>query len=190
MELALRVLLALEIAAFFAIRLYFDPKHDDAQVTNKEHPAFVAVMSLVALGQVVSLVLSVLAPKWIAFAALPIPIEGRIAGGAIGAIGVGLLWWSTWSLGRNYSSLLHVRDDHERVTAGPYARVRHPIYTALYVTMAGLSVLSASWLVALTLVGGLSVIVVVRLPQEEQLMLDRFGGAYESYMTRTNRFLP
>lgn len=189
MDLALRIILAVEIAAFFAVRVYFEPKRS-ADVTTKEAPRYVAVMSLVALIQVVALILAALAPQLIAFSIIAIGTPLRIAGAVLAAAGLLLLGWSTRTLGDNYHSVLHVRDGHELVTAGPYARVRHPIYTALYATFVGLSLLSASWLVALSGLGGLTVVVAIRLPGEERLMLERFGPVYAAYMARTNRFVP
>src|ERR1700737_3733301 len=39
--------------------------------------------------------------------------------------------WARFSLGRNWSGIVTFKGGHELITRGPYAIVRHPIYTGL-----------------------------------------------------------
>ena len=181
--------MALEVAALFGLRLYFQPKRSPGD-DEKEAGLYVVVMSLVALVQVVSLVGCVAAPQYLDFAHAPLPYGLRFVGALVAAVALAGLGWIHSTLGTNYNAVLHVRADHELVTGGPYQRVRHPMYTALLAVMLGLSLLSANALVAASCIGGLAIIVARRLPREEALMLERFGPAYRDYMTRTNRFFP
>ena len=45
--------------------------------------------------------------------------------------------WARIVLGRNWSGIVTVKQDHELITAGPYRWVRHPIYTGLLIAFAG-----------------------------------------------------
>jgi protein-S-isoprenylcysteine O-methyltransferase Ste14 len=74
------------------------------------------------------------------------------------------------------------------ITTGPYALVRHPMYTALMLMMAGIAVRNAQALNAL----GLALVVtavVSKAAREERFMRARFDG-YEAYRGRTRWFVP
>ena len=62
--------------------------------------------------------------------AFPAPDWLRWAGFALGLASVGLFAWSHAILGRFWSSYLQLRPGHRLITDGPYARIRHPIYSA------------------------------------------------------------
>ncbi len=76
------------------------------------------------------------------------------------------------------------------MTSGPYRYMRHPMYTALFLSMAAILLLTRSWLVGGVPLVGLCVIVLLRVEREERVMIGKFGDAYRDYMKRTGRFLP
>jgi protein-S-isoprenylcysteine O-methyltransferase Ste14 len=47
------------------------------------------------------------------------------------ALGIAFAWWARLHLGRLWSGLVTRKTDHRVVDSGPYAIVRHPIYTGL-----------------------------------------------------------
>ncbi len=75
------------------------------------------------------------------------------------------------------------------MTTGPYARIRHPLYSSLFGIGVAFALVTANWLFVL-----LAVLVIVgliaRVPREEKMMLDEFGDSYRDYMLRTGRFFP
>ena len=187
----LQVLLGVEVALLLALRIWAEPRAADREgIVELEGGWFAAVMRGFALAQIVTLLLAVAWPPGLSFAAVELGRLPRIMGGAVGAGGLAALLWIHRSLGANYHSVLHLRDAHELITRGPYRRVRHPMYTALFVVFVGFGLLSANLAVAAVCLGGLAVIVARRLPREEAMLLERFGSAYEAYMRRTGRFLP
>ncbi len=50
---------------------------------------------------------------------------------AIVVLGLAFTWWARLYLGRLWSSSVTRKTDHRVVDTGPYAIVRHPIYTGL-----------------------------------------------------------
>ena len=57
----------------------------------------------------------------------------------------GYIRWSCYrALGRLFTFEMCIRDEHELVTQGPYAWVRHPGYTGVLTTFIGLTVWHAS----------------------------------------------
>jgi len=80
----------------------------------------------------------------ILLAILPFSVEARWVGflarhpypdlPAVQYFGVLLLWlglgfavWARFELGRNWSGIVTVKENHNLITSGPYAWVRHPI---------------------------------------------------------------
>jgi len=136
-----------------------------------------------------SALLYVINPSWVARLSFPLPAWLRVCGAALSVVSIALLVLVHRALGRHWSASLRLRDGHEIVTTGPYARVRHPMYTALFGNTLGLMLLSANWVVVLprlvqywrlyTRIGG-----------EEAMMIERFGEEYRDYMERTGRLLP
>ncbi|MEM6640631.1 MAG: isoprenylcysteine carboxylmethyltransferase family protein [Pseudomonadota bacterium] len=94
------------------------------------------------------------------------------------------------ALGRQFSGTLHLRDDHQLVTHGPYSRIRHPMYTAFLLLLGGLATLIGNAWIAVVLLGSQVWVLLVRLPLEEAQLNERFGQAWQEHCHRTGRLLP
>ena len=132
----------------------------------------------------------VIDPMLLPWARIPLPEAARWAGAPIFGVGLVLLFWVHQTLGRNFSPYLRIREAHTLVTAGPYARVRHPMYTAFLLLVGGLALLSAHLLMVLTGFGILGAVLIIRTPREEAMLAEHFGERYEAYRARTGRLLP
>ena len=121
--------------------------------------------------------------------AFPAPRWLRWAGLALGVASVGLFAWTHATLGRLWSTCLQLRAEHRLITAGPYARIRHPMYTAIIGWMASLGLVAGSW-APLVFAALAAMNFMLRIPPEERMMLQRFGDEYRAYMKRTGRLLP
>ena len=144
----------------------------------------VAFFLLIAL-----LVLYALNSPWIGALSIPLPGWLRWAGFALGLGSLALWVWTQVALGKEWSPQLQLREEHHLVTAGPYARVRHPLYTAMFGWGISLALVTANWIfafIAVAMIGGL----VARVPREEQMMLNEFGEEYQAYMQRAGKFFP
>jgi protein-S-isoprenylcysteine O-methyltransferase Ste14 len=96
--------------------------------------------------------------------------------------------WARLYLGGNWGVPMSLRQQHELVTSGPYARVRHPIYSGLM--LAGLGTVLAlgmQWLPALVLVGAFFVL---SARTEERMLCEQFPDAYPPYRRRTKMLVP
>jgi protein-S-isoprenylcysteine O-methyltransferase Ste14 len=142
-----------------------------------------------AIALVAFLVMYAINSPWLEVLGVPIPDWLRWIGIVLGAASLAFYAWSRTTLGKEWSSPLKVREHHHLVTAGPYAWVRHPIYLSLIVFMTGIALIAANWFLFLFLV--ISIVDLgLRIPKEEQMMIDEFGEEYEAYMQRTGRLLP
>ncbi|MCY1290614.1 Isoprenylcysteine carboxyl methyltransferase (ICMT) family protein [compost metagenome] len=93
-------------------------------------------------------------------------------------------------LGRNWSISLEIREKHQLISKGPYAVVRHPMYTSFLLMVIGQMFLLSNWVAGLLGVAGFAVLFFLRVDKEERLMLEFFGPEYRAYMDRTKRIIP
>lgn len=104
---------------------------------------------------------------------------------------VGLLFavWARVHLGRNWSGTVTIKHDHELIVSGPYAIVRHPIYTGLLIAFVGTAMARGEWrgLIAI-LIGWLALW--RKLTVEERWMTEQFGQQYQDYRRRVPALLP
>jgi protein-S-isoprenylcysteine O-methyltransferase Ste14 len=111
-------------------------------------------------------------------------------GVGLSLLGVAFSLWSIVTLGRHYDLVLEVHQDHELVRRGPYALVRHPVYTGLALHFAGACLATGNLLL---IVGTLLVsypAFYLRARAEERLLRDRFGAEYEKYAREVPMLVP
>lgn len=187
-----RIALAAVVLSMAAIRIYYRrlAAREGGRSTVLESKPKVLVLGLSGLFGLGIVVTYLFDPRLMAWSALPLPDWLRWVGLVSGAAGLVLLWRVHQALRENFSSVLHVRDEHKLVTSGPYRRVRHPMYTAFYLLVSSFFLLSANWLIGLLWVVGLTLIIAPRVSREEAAMTEEFGDLYREYMGRTGRFLP
>ncbi len=111
------------------------------------------------------------------------------AGALITATGLAIAVWARVYLGRNWSGTVTIKHDHELIDSGPYAIVRHPIYTGLLVALIGSALARGEWR------GPLGVLIAWaalwrKLQVEERWMEERFGTKYKSYRGRVPALVP
>jgi protein-S-isoprenylcysteine O-methyltransferase Ste14 len=122
--------------------------------------------------------------------AFPVPDWLRWAGLGLGITSMGLFAWTHTVLGRFWSpSCVQLRPGHKLITAGPYAQIRHPMYSAILGWLMSLGLVGATWTpFVFAALGILNVL--LRIQEEEKMMLEQFGDEYRNYMKRTGRLLP
>lgn len=153
------------------------------------HPAE-KMANLLALPTFLITFIYLFAPTWLSWFAFSWPEWVRWGGVVFALVGFGLLQWAQITLGRNWSDTPQFMEGQQLVKSGPYAWVRHPIYTAFLLILGSILFISANWLV-----GGLWVVMTVlavwaRVQVEEGLMMSQFGAGYEAYARQTGRLFP
>jgi protein-S-isoprenylcysteine O-methyltransferase Ste14 len=103
-------------------------------------------------------------------------------------LGIGIAVWARIELGRNWGTPMSQRVDPELITGGPYAHVRHPIYSGIILGMIGSAIgHSIAWTLPLILFGAYFIYSARR---EEELMCRLFPESYPAYMQRTHMLVP
>jgi protein-S-isoprenylcysteine O-methyltransferase Ste14 len=110
-------------------------------------------------------------------------------GAAVTFAGLLFAIWAREYLGSNWSRSATIKQDHELIDTGPYAVVRHPIYTGILAGFRGMAI-------AISQVRGFIVLVLIfvafwmKLRMEEQWMRSQSGEAYAAYAYRTAALVP
>jgi protein-S-isoprenylcysteine O-methyltransferase Ste14 len=161
----------------------------DRQAIEREGWWYAVVRAIGSLSLIAFLVLYGINPPWLGVLSVPFPDWLRWTGVTLGAVSFVLYAWSQATLGKAWSPHLQMREEHQLVTTGPYARIRHPIYLALIGFLTGIALVTANWFFIVLLVVSI-VVLALRIPKEEQMMVEDFGEEYKVYMQRTGRLFP
>ncbi len=110
-------------------------------------------------------------------------------GVALTAAGIAFAIWARNHIGKYWSASVSLREGHQLIRSGPYARIRHPIYSGMLLAAAG-TVLWVGRCGALLLLGVALIAVVVKARWEEALLAGEFGPAFDEHRRRTGFLLP
>lgn len=108
---------------------------------------------------------------------------------AVLVAGLAFSVWARVHLGRNWSGNVTVKEGHELIRSGPYAHVRHPIYTGILTGVLGTAICSGTLRAVLGLVI-IAAALIVKLRSEERFMRETFPGQYETYCEEVPALLP
>ncbi len=124
------------------------------------------------------------------FADYRLPVWATDIGAVLQIPSLWLFWRSHRDLGRNWSPGLEVREDHGLVTQGIYARIRHPMYAAIWLSSLAQPLLIHNFVAGALVIPAFALMSMLRIPREEAMMRERFGMAYRDYTSHTGRFIP
>jgi protein-S-isoprenylcysteine O-methyltransferase Ste14 len=175
---------------WIAYLVYWQAMARDVKATQRLEPAVSRIGRTVLLMlAVVLLVAQGLPVSWFYWHFLPAGYPTFFAGAAITTLGLLFSVWARRHLGRNWSQSVTIKTDHELIVTGPYALVRHPIYTGLLGGLLGTAI-------ATTQIRGMLAFALVfivlwgKLRLEERWMWARFGTQYETYAHRVAALVP
>jgi len=126
------------------------------------------------------------------------PLSGRylppdqrieIAGVLMVWLGVAVAIWARVHIGQYWSGLITLKEDHKLIRSGPYAYVRHPIYTGLLLATFGTALVQGKWQGLL----GAAIILIAHIRKarkEEALMTSQFGERYREYRRHSGFLIP
>lgn len=104
-------------------------------------------------------------------------------------LGVAIAVWARYCIGVYWSARVTLKEGHQLIRTGPYAFVRHPIYTGMLLGAIGATLVVGEWR------GILAVILLLaahsrKAMREEALLTKEFGDAYTSYRKHTGFLFP
>ncbi len=191
-ELIFRIALAVIGTIYTAIRIYYTrlAMQSDRSFFRPRGDVRQLVFGTLGFLNIVPTVVYVVAPEQLAWAALPLSAGWRWLGVGLGLVGIFFLLWVHHTLGKNFSVPGVMKEKQSLITIGPYRRVRHPMYTALFLVSIVYFLISANWFIGLVWIGWIVGAVASMIRNEEAVLIKKFGDEYKSYIQRTGRFLP
>jgi protein-S-isoprenylcysteine O-methyltransferase Ste14 len=192
-EWIFRLIFVLAAFVMVAVRAVSQSRviRDQGGVAVHEGPVSLVAGSVAALVSIVFGLEYIVAPGALAFAyGWAFPAWLRWVGAVAFPGGVALLAWAHYHLGKSFHSLIVTKEDHVLVDTGPYRYIRHPIYLAYLANYVGGGLLAGNRVLTVVPIAAYAVLIVLRLGQEERVMISKFGDAYEAYMARTGRLVP
>jgi protein-S-isoprenylcysteine O-methyltransferase Ste14 len=112
-----------------------------------------------------------------------------LIGDAVTLFGAVIMIWARIKLGKNWSANIIFRKDHELITSGPYAYVRHPIYAGLVLMLLGVAIYSGS-LAGFFIFGLFFIGAHYKAFKEEKLLLSYFPKEYAVYKKEVGALIP
>jgi protein-S-isoprenylcysteine O-methyltransferase Ste14 len=103
--------------------------------------------------------------------------------------GLAFALWSRFIIGRNWSAVITIKQDHELIRSGPYAIVRHPIYCGFLTAVIGAAI-ERGTIEAFAGAAILAIIFRFKSELEEKFMIEHFGDAYRKYRMEVGAIIP
>jgi protein-S-isoprenylcysteine O-methyltransferase Ste14 len=178
-------------ALWAAWALYWWAASFDVKATARRESMASRLSHIVPLMLAVALLVSRAVPPIPGFALrwLPPTAWPLWLGALLTVAGLAFTVWARRVLGRNWSAVVTLKNDHQLVTSGPYRYARHPIYTGLLLAVAG-SAMARGDVRALIALALAAVAFWRKLRIEEAWLRERFGRDYDDYARRVAALIP
>ena len=161
-----------------------------SKTTQRLEPAASRILRALAFLIVIVLLSITRIPlPWLYRQLWPSDIWSFEVGAAVTVVGLLFAVWARQHLGSNWSRSVTIKQDHELITTGPYAQVRHPIYTGILAGFLGTAIALAQ---VRGVIGFVLIFLVLwaKLRMEEKWMRSQFGETYASYAHQTAALVP
>jgi protein-S-isoprenylcysteine O-methyltransferase Ste14 len=106
---------------------------------------------------------------------------------------VGSVWLVTLAvktLGKEWSLTARLVEGHKLATSGPYALVRHPIYTGMLGMLLATGLAISHWPALLAALFVFFIGTTIRIRSEEKLLREAFGDQFENYVRSVRAIVP
>jgi len=110
----------------------------------------------------------------------------RYLGLIIFLVGYIFMVWAPLHLGKQFSWLVTVQEEHELVTDGPFRYMRHPRYSGIIQWVFGVALIFLS-IAGLVLAVLMSALMLLRIPKEERMLHHEFGKEWVDYCKKTTK---
>ena len=181
---------ALFPALWIVFLVYWQIKAANTKTTQRLEPARSRIVRVLVFGTVITL----LSTNWIPVHWLYVPLWSTglwpfWTGAAVTVAGLLFAVWAREHLGRNWSRSVTIKKGHELIKTGPYAVVRHPIYTGILAGFAG-SAIALSQVRGVIAVALIFLVLWAKFRMEEQWMRAEFPETYAAYAHQTAALVP
>ena len=188
--LVLKIIFSVGLIVSSVIRSPHQQRYKQNKITDDRKTNIEKLLLLfVFLGMFLIPVIYIFSPLF-SFADYSLPIWANISGIFTYIIAMWLFWKSHHDLGQNWSVSLEVRESHTLITNGIYQNIRHPMYTSIFLWCLAQALLLPNYIAGFAGIISFTFLYLLRVGNEEKMMLDQFGEVYSEYMESTGRLLP
>jgi protein-S-isoprenylcysteine O-methyltransferase Ste14 len=120
----------------------------------------------------------------------PLALAASVLAMVAAASSVWLIMAALKTLGKEWSLTARLVEGHQLATSGPYAYVRHPIYTGMLGMLMATGLAVSHWAALLGALVVFFVGTIIRVRREEKLLRGAFGEQFEAYARRVPAILP
>ena len=120
---------------------------------------------------------------------LPQTSAAAYLGFALTVCGAALAVSARILLGKNWSAAVTIKQDHEIIRRGPYAQVRHPMYSGFLLALLG-TALAIGEVRGLLGLGFVFLGLWLKLRTEERFLMEQFGPQFIQYREETKALIP
>jgi protein-S-isoprenylcysteine O-methyltransferase Ste14 len=106
------------------------------------------------------------------------------------AMAASLSWTSSHALRGQLRIVAGLGAGHKLINSGPYALVRHPIYTSMLAVICATAVIVTPWPLFLVSLVMFVVGTEIRVRTEEKLLASQFGDEFQNYKRTVPAYIP
>jgi protein-S-isoprenylcysteine O-methyltransferase Ste14 len=160
-------------------------KVSESRFTGQEK----AILVLLLIGGLIVPIIYA-ATNWLDFANYNLPTWAGWLGIVLTAFSLFVFWRAHLDLGANWSPTLEIHEKHELITHGIYRFIRHPMYASQWILALAQPLLLQNWIAGFINLLAFLPFYLLRVREEEKLMLEQFGEQYRSYMRTVGSVFP
>lgn len=173
-----------------AIRVPHDKRSGTVKVAeNRKGKLEILLLVLMGIGTMILPILFIATPL-LSFADYPLYPMTFLLGVIFLILNIWLFFRSHDDLGANWSVTLEMREGHQLISSGVYKRIRHPMYTSIFLYAIAQGLLLPNWVAGPSCLIAFILMFSLRIGPEEKMMLEKFGDDYRNYVSRTKRLIP
>ncbi|NHJ49648.1 MAG: isoprenylcysteine carboxylmethyltransferase family protein [Asgard group archaeon] len=191
--LVFKIILIVLYTSFSIIRINITRLKRKANKSSEinEGKFSIAFLQIYIILTVILFMIFVFAPQLFDWSKIPNYPQGlQWTGTALGILSIILFIFVHKHLGRNYSRSLEIFDDHKLISTGPYKFVRHPMYSAFVLLHIAVFLITENWFFGIVWIGGLTIVLILRIKREEDMLIEAFGDNYKFYKEKTGILFP
>jgi len=134
-------------------------------------------------------VMNIFLPDLLAERVIPDSIGFTLAGILVTLAGIAFAVWARIHLGKNWSGMPAIREQHTLTRTGPYRYVRHPIYSGITLGLLGTAI-GLGYVVVFSCVILIFFLFVIKSRTEEKFLEEEFGEEYARYRREVKALIP
>ncbi len=179
-----KILYLVSFLVFLIIRKYYTAKYKKVEIVkNKKKAIDIVLLSFSGMGMLIPLVY--VFSSVFDFANYDRPFWLTIIGVMVLIVANILLWFSHYNLGSNWTPTLAIKKEHKLVNNGVYKFIRHPMYAAHIYWALGQIAILPNWIAGFSFIIFAVLVLILRIKDEENMMVEQFGDEYADYMKHT-----